>query len=504
MRVLAVRNAGVTISTQWLSLLIQVVATFVLARLLTPADFGVVAMVSTFSLLLVNFGLNGFTEAIIQSEDITHLAASNLFWINIGFGVVLTIVLGAAGSLLARFFGNPLVEGIAAGTSLSIFFTSTAVLHLALLKRAMRFTASSFNDVVGRAVSIGVSIVLALSGWGYWALVAGVVAGPISVTLGAWWLCRWAPSLPKRAPGTGALVRFALKVYGRFCLQYWSRNLDKVLVGWQFNAISLGFYKKAYDLFALSESQLTGPLHNVALATLSRLNRDLVQFKRYLSQAMTVLAFAGMGLGGVFTLTGRDVIRLVLGPQWSESGKIFSLFGPGIGVMLLYSTCGWIHLSIGKPGRWLRWSALELTVTVLLFFLGLHWGAEGVAAAWSASFWILIIPAFWYAGRPIRFGISDFLAPVWKFIAASLGATWATAAICRSMPWLITAAREWAALRGAIIISAMFCFLYISIVTILHRGLAPLRLMADLVRDILPHNRIPELELERLAEVQPQ
>ena len=91
LRCLAVRGAGAAVSAQGLSLGIQMIATVVLARLLTPSDFGVVTMVTTVSLLIMNFGLNGFTEAVVQIEEITHTLASNLFWINVGASLLLTI-----------------------------------------------------------------------------------------------------------------------------------------------------------------------------------------------------------------------------------------------------------------------------------------------------------------------------------------------------------------------------------------------------------------------------
>ncbi len=130
-----------TVFSGGFALAIQVVATVVLARLLTPRDFGLVAMVTTFSLLLSNFGINGITEAIVQQETIDHTHASNLFWINLLGGLLLTGGFAAAGTLLAMFFGEPLVAPIAAGVSLSIILTSISVLHLALLKRAMLFSA---------------------------------------------------------------------------------------------------------------------------------------------------------------------------------------------------------------------------------------------------------------------------------------------------------------------------------------------------------------------------
>src|SRR5208337_3624383 len=200
-------------------------------------------------------------------------------WLNSGAGLVLSIAFAAAGSLLAQFYRNPLVANVAVGVSVGIFISATSVIHLALLKRAMRFAGISTTSVASRVVSTAVSILLAFRGWGYWALVAGIVAQQLSVTVGAWFLCRWVPSLPRRTGKTGAAIRFAAKVYGGFCLAYSTQNIDNLLVGWRFNAVALGFYKKAYDLFALSGSQLTAPLNNVALAALSRMNQDHARFR---------------------------------------------------------------------------------------------------------------------------------------------------------------------------------------------------------------------------------
>ncbi len=494
LRRLAVRGAAATLSAAALALALRVVSTVVLSRLLTPVDFGVVTMVTTFSLLLASFGLNGFTDAVIQFEEMDHYTASNLFWLNSGAGLVLAVAFSAAGPLLARFYRNPLVSNVAIGVSLGIFVGAASVIHLALLKRAMRFTAASANEVVALAAYIAVAILLALRGWGYWALVAGIVAQQLSVTIGAWWLCRWIPSLPRRTGKTGAAVRFAAKVYGRFCLGYSTQNIDNLLVGWRFNAVALGFYKRAFDLFALSASQLVSPLHNVALATLSRLNQDPARLRRYLANSLGMIAFVGMAASADLTLVGKDVVRLVLGPKWSESGRIFELFGPGIGAMLLCSTVGWIHLSVGKPERWLRWTLVELAVTASLFLAALRWGPAGIAAAWSISSWTLLIPGFWYAGRPIGFGVPTLVAAIWRYAAAALAAGLGTAALVRGTPFWGAPSSANAALEAVMIMSASFVTLYLGVVILLHWGLAPFRQLASLFRELAPASRSSALQ----------
>ena len=427
LRRLAVRGAGMTVLSNGMSLAIQMVATVVLARMLAPRDFGLVTMVTTFSLLLSNFGLNGCTEAVVQREQMDDTTASNLFWITLGGGVLLTLAFAAAGSLLARFYGEPLVARISVALSLTILLSTASVLHLALLKRAMLFPAVAKNDIVAKAASVVVSILFACWGWGYWALVMGACAMPLSTCLGAWYLCRWVPGRPRRAAGTGAMLKFAMYTYGRFSVNYFAHNSDNLLVGWQFGAVALGFYKKAYDLFSLSGSQVTSSTSVVAVAALSRVKDDRPQYIRNLMGAMAVMALLGMAISGDLTLIGKDLIRVLLGPHWGPAGQIFTYFAPGIGVMFLYGAHGWIHLSIGRADRWFRWGIVEWTVTILLFLAGLHWGPQGIAIAWCISFWTLTIPAMWYAGRPIGLGVGPMLRTVWRYVLAAVLACAASA-----------------------------------------------------------------------------
>ena len=258
-----VRGAGATLSASGLTLVLQLGGTVVLARLLTPADFGLVAMVTTFSLLLVNFGFNGFTEAIVQREEISRQLASNIFWINISFrstaadfrlcGIWLSS--GAAFSILPavragrrrRLSHHPYHQ---------LFYCSPGpaeavdALHGSFTQRYLRACRSGGHfDPAG------------LDGVGILGTVAGAITGvPVSSGIGAFFMCHWIPSRPRREEGTGSTVRFALHTYGNFVVNYMSRNTDNLLVGWRFDAQSLGFYKKAYDLFALSASQLTSTI----------------------------------------------------------------------------------------------------------------------------------------------------------------------------------------------------------------------------------------------------
>lgn len=485
----AVRSAGVTVFSQGVVFAAQMAATIVLARLLTPADFGVVTMVTTFSLLVMSFGQNGYAEAIMQRDEVDRALATNLFWINVAAGTLLTAIFAGAGSLMAKFYGDPRVAAVAAGMSLTIFFNSLSVVHLALLKRALRFSVTSANDVIAGVISVVLSIFLAARGWGYWALVAGAVARLVSQSTGAWILCRWMPGLPGKAQGTSSVVRFALNVYGRYSFNYFTRNTDNLLVGWRFGSTSLGFYKKAYDLFLLPANQLLAPVSDVVLSTLSRLEKGAAEYRRYFMKGLSILAFVGMAAGALLTLEGKDLIRIILGAKWEPAGQIFTFFGPGIGIMMIYTTSGLVHLSIGRPDRWFRWVVIEFAVTVALFGVGLHWGPVGVAAAWTVSFWLLTLPAFWYAGQPIHMGVGPVLRAIWKYIASSLVAGFSTFAILRAATTLAAGSGAAAALLRIVVASFVFSALYAAVIMILHGGPEPLYGFARLVPDMLPWRR---------------
>jgi O-antigen/teichoic acid export membrane protein len=486
----AVRGAGVAIAGQAVSFGVMIGSVVILARLLTPADFGVVTMVTTFSLLFRSFGLNGFTELIMQREELTHSLASNLFWIELGIGAILTLAFAGSGHLLALFYHNPAVAPVTAGMSLTIGIGCLGWIHLGLLQRAMRFRTTAMINLAGLLLYVIVSIVLAMAGWHWWALVWGNVTYATVTAAGAWLMCRWIPSWPRRAVGTGSGLKFAMSVYSHCAFSYSTRNTDNLLVGWRYGAQSLGFYKKAYDLFVLPETQLLAPLSAVVVSTLSRVSGNREQFQRYFLRAIAVLALVGMGIGTDFALVGKDLIRFLLGPGWDEAGRIFALFGPGIGVMLLYNTHGWVHLSIGRPERWFRWGLMEFVCTASLFLLALHWGPSGIALAWTVSYFLLMFPGFWYAGKPIGLGIGPVFAVIWKFFAASVGAGVAASLFIGAVPLFATTSGASGAFLRMVSVSLLFFTLYFGGVIALDQGLKPLSDMLSLLRDLLPERAV--------------
>jgi PST family polysaccharide transporter len=483
----AIRGASVVLFSQIITLILQILSIIILARLLTPADFGLVAMITTFSLLLTNFGFNGFTEAIIQKEEINHQMISSLFWINMIISLALTVLFISASPLFAWFYKEQSLKAITIGIALSILATGLSTIHLAILQRNMQFFESSLITVAAKIISTVLAVVLAWQGTGYWALVAGTVVLPLSSALGAWLLCGWRPGRFSLYTGIAPMIKFALHTFGNFTLRYCSRNTDNLLIGWCYGSQSLGFYKKAYDLFALPVGQLTSPLTGVALATLSRFSNDPEKYLRYYLDIISRIAFIGMPLSAILTLTGNDLILLILGPQWNKAGEIFTYFGIGIGVMLIYSTHGWLHLSLGRADRWLRWGLIELITTVLFFMIGLPFGTTGIAVAWTASFYALIVPGIWYAGEPINLKWSSLVSTTWRYFFSAL----TSGIFC----WFILysfgiISRNFIELNilFRIFISTAFCIsMYLLLVVALYQSTKPISQFVFLLYDMLPN-----------------
>jgi PST family polysaccharide transporter len=227
----------------------------------------------------------------------------------------------------------------------------------------------------------------------------------------------------------------------------------------------------------------------VAVSALSRLNHDSREFKQHLLSVLSFWAFLGMGVGGALTLSGQDLIRVLLGPRWEAAGQIFTFFGPGFGIMFVYGIHGWIHLSIGRPGRWLRWSIIEFVFTGSLFVLALRWGPPAIAISWSISLLVLTIPGLWYAASPIDLRARQLIGAIWKFLVASILASCASALLfavfadSNPRPNLLQAAGR--------VAQTWFCFglLYLGSIALLHRSCAPIYEIGNLLREMVPWGR---------------
>jgi PST family polysaccharide transporter len=391
-----------------------------------------------------------------------------------------------AAPAIVWFYKEPLLKPIVAGMSLSIFFGGLSTQQQALLRRNMNFGRIAATDIWATAASLAVAILFAYRGWGYWALVAKWVVAPAATALAAWILCDWRPGLPARGVAVWPMLRFAFHTYGNFVLFYFGRTIDKMLLGRMTGSDSLGAYDRAYQLSSTLPTQLLSPLNSVAMAAFSRLRAEPAKFRQTYVRLLSVLAFVCMPAAAVLTLTGRDVTLLLLGPRWQRTGSIFSVFGVSIGIFVLYGTHAWLHLSLGRPDRWLRWSIFAFTTTIVLFFIGLPFGPVGVAAAYSASFYLLTPAALWYAGRPIDLRISSVVSGVWKYFVSALAAGLICWSLTTGNGFASHVLQQWHS-SARIMMNSLLCVsIYLALVIALYRGGKPISQFLDVVRDMIP------------------
>jgi PST family polysaccharide transporter len=485
----AIQGGGSMLISRTTNFAIQFVSTVILARLLTPEDFGLVTMVTAFSLLFFNVGLNGFSEAIIQKERVTRPQVSTLFWIGLAISTGLAILFSVCSPLLARFYKEPRLIPIAMTLSIGFIFSALATEHIALIMRNMQFYKLMVNEVAAGILGTGIAIWMALNDFGYWAIVARQLSIPIFSAIFAWLQCPWRPGLPAKDPEIRPMIRFAVKTFGNFFVRYIERNSDKILLGRRWGGQEVGNYDRAYYLFVLPANQLVVPLSGVALATLSRLHKEPERYKLYYLKALSLLTLIGMLVSVVMTINGRDIVLFVLGPQWQKTGAIFSALGPAIGMTVISATIGWLHLSQGNPGRWLRWGIFSAVFTVLSLFVGLPFGALGVAIAYSLSFYVLTWPGIWYAAKPMGIRISELWKTVWIFLAAAILSGLTTSWAVNNVLFIMRLLEHGHVLVRIGFATVLCTLLYFVAVIILYGGIRPILEMGILFKMVMPRAR---------------
>ncbi|MGO8737596.1 lipopolysaccharide biosynthesis protein [Rhodoblastus sp.] len=277
----SVRGGLVNLTSQGAQFLIQSIATVVLARLLTPADFGLVAMVATITGLGQAFADLGLSEATIQRKEITHNQVSTLFWINVAIGLALMLLTAALAPVLATFYREPRLVKITLLVSLTFLIGGLRVQPDAILKRQMRFSSIAIRDVAGYCLAVPLAIAMAWRGAGYWALVALPLTLNLSALILSWLMVDWRPGLPRRDAQVSSMIAFGGNVAASYFLLTISRSADNVLVGWYWGAGPLGLYSKAYNLLMLPVRQLSVPAAGVAIPAFSRIQSDPERFARY-------------------------------------------------------------------------------------------------------------------------------------------------------------------------------------------------------------------------------
>ena len=425
------RGAAVTLSAQLVRIIIQLGSVVTLARLLTPHDYGLIAMVVAVigvGEVLRDFGLS---SAAIQSPELSLAQRNNLFWINTGIGAVLSIVVFFCADLLATIYHQPDLVPISRALSITFLFSGLATQYRADLTRRMKFSKLAAADVTSPAAALAAAISAALLGWGYWALVAQQLVMAIVLLAMLAYGARWIPGLPKRGVPMRAFLTFGGNLVGAQLVGYVSNNVDSVLIGVRFGAGPLGVYTRAFQLLMTPLNQLRTPLTTVALPALSRITAELRRFGDFICQGQLALGYTIVAGLGLIVAAPEPIVDILLGQQWLSAAPILRLFAIA-GIFQTLAFVGyWVYISRGLTRDLFRYSILSAAIKVTCIVVGSTWGVTGVAIgyaiapalSWPISLWWLSRIAVLPIGR-LYAGAGRILGLV--AVAATAGAIAAT------------------------------------------------------------------------------
>jgi PST family polysaccharide transporter len=428
------RGGVVTLSAQVFKFVFSTVATIVLARLLTPEDYGLIGMVAILINFVGMFQYMGLSTATVKWSELNHQQVSTLFWINMGLSTAIMLITIASGPLLAWFYNEPRLIGITAGYGITILFAGLAIQHEAILTRQMRFTAIVIVEVVALLIGFASAVVAAWQGAGYWALVLNQMVMTLITAIGVWVACRWRPGLPARGIGMRSMLSYGGNLTGFNVMTFFSRNLDNALIGKFWGPAQLGVYSRAYQMLLMPMQQINAPLAAVAVPTLSRLADSPERYRVAYLKILEKIVMITMPLAALMIATSDWMVLLLLGPQWRETGRIFMLLGIAAMIQPVTKTAWWLFSTQGRTRELFHWGLLGGAIAIVSIVAGLPWGATGVAGSYAVTDLCVATPLlFWYVGRrgPVR--TIDFYRTIAPVSAASM-CSLATLLLCRS--WL--------------------------------------------------------------------
>jgi O-antigen/teichoic acid export membrane protein len=417
---LTIRGGFAKLAGQALIFTLRFVFLVVVARLLDPADFGLVAMVTAVTGFYDLFRDGGLSAAAIQQANVTEEQRSTLFWINILIGMALTLLCLLSAPLLVTFYNEPRLFWVTIVLAGGFLISAAGAQHSAILQRQLRFVTLSAIDALSLTASTAVAIAMAVAGFGYWSLVVYALIPPATGTVCMWMAVMWVPGMPRWNPDIGSMLHYGGTVTLNNLVSYVTYNLDKVLVARVWGADALGLYGRAYQLINLPTSQLNSTVGAVAFPALSRLQTNGIQFKNYFLK----------GLGLAITMTApitlfsfafsEDIIRVALGPKWIEAAKVFRLLAPTVLIFGIINPTMWLLLSLGRQKRSLAVALVIAPLCMTAYLIGLPYGPNGIALAYSTAMSLWVLPHIIWCLKDTMISPREFVLSIWPPIGSSI------------------------------------------------------------------------------------
>ena len=400
------RGLAWTLVDTWGRQLLNLAVFLVLARLLDPADFGLVALAAVFvqfAQLVVDQGLG---DALIQRRELSTSHVDTAFWVALATGAVLTLALLLLAGPIAAVLSEPDLVPILRVLSLTFVLSALTSIQVAILRRRLAFRSLAARAL---AASLGggvVGIAMAILGFGAWALVGQLMASAVLSVMALWWVTPWRPSLHWSRAEFRELFTFGIQVMGGDILTFLSRNADNLLIGAFLGTVPLGFYAVGYRILSVSQTVLIQVTRKVSFPAFSRIQHDLERMRRAyfrVTRAAGVVIMPGyVGLA----LVATELTVVFFGARWEPAGHVATilfLIGPVLSVQAFSNA---LLNAAGHPEVAFRFRLVSTVVNVAGFAVAVPFGITAVAAAFVVRGYLLLpLNLRWmdrYAGIPTR------------------------------------------------------------------------------------------------------
>ncbi|MEO1762838.1 MAG: lipopolysaccharide biosynthesis protein [Cyanobacteria bacterium J06629_18] len=420
----SLQSGLISFAVQPLKLALGVGSTSLLARLLTPADFGLVAMVAPLLTLVDSLSNFGLETATIQRDKLSDEQLSASFWLSLKINIVVIGVMMLMAPVLAWFYGEEKLTGITLAMAVGALSVCLAFQHKSLLKRQMRFGVLTLIDVGSILTAAGCAIAAALLNWGYWALVLQLVVMQLTQSIAYWLICDWRPKRylknAKLDANLKAMLSYGANLTGFRFITRIGMQLDRILVGYVSGAGALGLYHVAYKWAYFSFEQVYHPLFDVAVSSFSRAYQDPELYRAYCRRGlMSLFALCFPALAFLF-VEARDVLLLLLGNQWLEAVPLFRLLTIAVFFGSIYRVTKWLYVSSGQTKRQLRWGLIHTPTMIVAVAIGSQYGAYGVALGYTTGLCLLSVPSVIFCLHNSPLSLLDFFSSVWRSAFASV------------------------------------------------------------------------------------
>ncbi len=379
------RGVAASLGNQLYRIVLQVLSVSLLARLLVPEDFGLVAMVLAVigvGELLRDLGLSG---AAVQARELTTGQRDNLFWLNTVIGAAVGLVVVACAPVISAAYDQPALVAITVALAPTFLLSGLTTQYRVGLVRALRFQRLAWTDAVGTTLALVVGVVLALGGAGYWALVGQQLAGGVLALVLLVAADPWRPGPWRRGRGTRHFVSFGGHLLAASLASYVSMNADAFVVGRRFGPDVLGLYNRGAQLVRQPGRQVMAAFTLVLQPILARFHEDRERLELALRHGLIAGAYPIAVIGAVLAADPRGVILLTLGPRWTEVAPYLAVMT--LGVLLRQVTEG-VSLALvacGKGRELSLYAVLSAAFFVAVIVAGAQVGPVGAAVAYSLA-----------------------------------------------------------------------------------------------------------------------